>query len=335
MRGDKVLLHYFAPIQEDLDHPDVTDITINKPHEVFVRKSGVWQCRHVESFTLDLLDALTIVIGQRTGREFDEGSPYVNSTLPGGQRFQGVRSPGTHNGRILWAIRRPPAVARTMDDPDVEDLFSEVNTGTASRRSKANSVAAAFRNKDWIGVLRGARMAGMSIGIVGSTGDGKSDFGRRLVQVHRPNIRMVTLETDDEVGDAGPVNKAPLFYDDTVMSSGEALRIAKRLVPVEIVMQEVRGEEAWSLLLSLNSGHNGLTSWHANEGEEQEALADMAREHPSVKGMDDGRLMEKIRRGFDVIAYAVRTDHKNSMSDKGFRISSLRLMAAEREAANA
>jgi len=51
--------------------------------------------------------------------------------------------------------------------------------------------------------------------------------------------------------------------------------------------------------------------------------------------MDDGRLMEKIRRGFDVIAYAVRTDHKNSMSDKGFRISSLRLMAAEREAANA
>jgi type IV secretory pathway ATPase VirB11/archaellum biosynthesis ATPase len=219
-----------------------------------------------------------------------------------------------------------------MDDPDMEDLFSEVNAGTASRRSKANSVAAAFRNKDWDGVLRGARLSGMSIGLCGATGEGKSDIGRRLVQVYRPDIRMVTLETDDEVGDAGPPNKAPLFYDDTQMSSGEALRIAKRLVPVEIIMQEVRGEEAWSLLLSLNSGHNGLTSWHANEGEEQEALADMAREHPSVKGgMSEGRLMEKIRRGFDVIAYAVRTDHKNHLSDKGFRVSSLRLMAAELE----
>jgi type IV secretion system protein VirB11 len=335
MRGDRILRHYLAPIQEDLDHPDVTDITINRPHEVFVRKSGVWQCKHVASFTLDLLDAMAIVIGQRTGREFDWANPYVNSTLPGGQRFQGVRSPGTHEGRMLWAIRRPPTIARTMDDPDVEDLFSEVNAGTASRRSKANSVASAFRNKDWVGVLRGARLNGLSIGIVGATGDGKSDVGRRLVQIYRPDIRMVTLETDDEIGDAGPANKAPLFYDDTKMSSGEALRIAKRLVPVEIVMQEVRGEEAWSLLLSLNSGHNGLTSWHANEGEEQEALADMARDHKSVAGMSDGRLMGKIRSGFDVIAYAVRTDHKNSLSDKGFRISSLRLMAAEREAVNA
>jgi type IV secretory pathway ATPase VirB11/archaellum biosynthesis ATPase len=331
MRGDKFLKHYLAPIQADLDHPDVTDITINQPHEVFVRKSGVWIKRHVESFGFDLLDAMTIVIGQRTGREFDEGSPYVNSTMPGGQRFQGVRSPGTYNGRILWAIRRPPTKARTMDDDDVEDLLSEVNTGTAQRRVSANAVASAFKNKDWIGVLRGARLNGMSIGICGSTGDGKSDFGRRLVQVHRPNIRMVTLETDDEIGNAGPENKAPLFYDDTVMSSGDALKIAKRMVPVEIVMQEVRGEEAWSLLLALNSGHAGLTSWHSNEGEEQEALADMARDHKSVSGMGDDRLMEKIRRGFDVIAYAVRTDHSNSLSDKGFRISSLRLMAAERE----
>nr|WP_294516046.1 ATPase, T2SS/T4P/T4SS family [uncultured Rhodopila sp.] len=335
MRGDKILRHYLAPIQDDLDHPDVTDITINKPHEVFVRKSGLWIRKHVESFTLDLLDAMTIVIGQRTGREFDEGNPYVNSTLPGGQRFQGVRSPGTHNGRILWAIRRPPAVARTMDDPDVEDLFSEVNTGTAQQMAKAACVASAFRNKEWAEVLRGARLNGLSIGICGATGEGKSDVGRRLVQVYRPHIRMVTLETDDEIGDAGPVNKAPVFYDDTSMSSGEALRIAKRLVPVEIVMQEVRGEEAWSLLLALNSGHAGLTSWHANEGEEQEALADMARDHASAKSMEDGRLMEKIRRGFDVIAYARRTDHRNNESDKGFRISSLRLMAAEREATDA
>jgi type IV secretion system protein VirB11 len=335
MRGDRILRHYLAPIQEDLDHPDVTDITINRPHEVFVRKSGVWQCKHIESFSLDMLDAMTIVIGQRTGREFDEGNPYVNSTLPAGQRFQGVRSPGTHNGRILWAIRRPPAIARTMDDPDIEDLFSEVNTGTAQQTAKAQSVASAFKNRDWAEVLRSARLNGLSIGVCGPTGMGKSDVLRRLIQVCRPNIRMVTLETDDEFGDAGPANKAPLFYDDTLMSSGDALKIAKRLVPVEIVMQEVRGEEAWSLLLSLNSGHSGLTSWHSNEGEEQEALADMARDHKSVAGMSDGRLMEKIRRGFDVIAYARRTDHKNSPGDKGFRISSLRLMAAERETANA
>jgi hypothetical protein len=70
-------------------------------------------------------------------------------------------------------------------------------------------------------------------------------------------------------------------------------------------------------------------------GQEQEALADMARDHASAKSVEAGRLMEKIRRGFDVIAFARRTDHRDNESDKGFRISSLRLMAAEREAADA
>ena len=70
--------------------------------------------------TFDLLDAATILIGQRTGREFDEAHPYVNSTLPGGQRFQGVRPPGTKAERILWAIRRPPTVARRIEDDDFD-----------------------------------------------------------------------------------------------------------------------------------------------------------------------------------------------------------------------
>ncbi len=87
-----------------------------------------------------------------------------------------------------------------------------------------------------------------------------------------------------------------------------------------------------STMPALNAG---LTGRHPNEGEEQKALADTARNHASAKSVEDGRLMEKIRRGFDVIAFARRTDHRNNESDMGFRISSLRLMAAEREAADA
>jgi type IV secretion system protein VirB11 len=331
--GDRTLLHILKPIESELNHPEVTDIVANDTFQIGVRRAGRWEWLDVPSFNFDTMDAATILIGQRTGRDFDEGNPYVNSTLPGGQRFQGVRPPGTKAGRILWAIRRPPTVARKMEDPDFEHLISEVNEGTAQRQASSLSVAAAFKNKDWREVLRGARLAGLSIGLCGATGDGKSDIARRLVQVYRPEARMVTIETDDEFGDAGPKNKASILYDDTQVTSDEALRIAKRLVPVEIVMQEVRGAEAWSLLLAMNSGHNGLTSWHANEGEEQEALCDMARYHKAAENMDDGKLMTKARNAFDVIAYARRTDKRTDVSDKGFRISTLRLMAAEREAA--
>jgi type IV secretion system protein VirB11 len=280
--GDRTLNYLLGPIQQDLDDGEVTDIVVNKPHRVCVRKNGVWHWRDVPSFDFETLDAMTILIGQRTGREFDEGNPYVNSTMPGGQRFQGVRPPGTHQDRILWAIRRPPAVARTVDDPDFEDLIADVNEVNVQQRRRALTVANAYRNKDWREVLVGARKSGMSIGICGAIGDGKTDSCRRLVQVYRPDIRMVTIETDDEIGNAGPENKAPLIYDDTKMTSDEALRIAKRLVPIEIL-------------------HD--------------------------------RLMAKCGSAFDLIAYNKRTDRQRHADDKGFRITSIRLMAAEREAA--
>lgn len=326
MRGDITLTHLSAPIADLLGHSKVTDICFNKPREVWYRIGGVWDSRAVPSFSFDAMDAMSILIGQRTGREFDEGNPYVNGTMPGGQRFQGVRPPGTHEGRILWAIRRPPAMARKLEDPDFDELTSEVNTMEQRRAGGAGAVADCFKQRDWRGLFRAARLSGQSIGFCGAMGDGKSDMVRRTIQVYRPETRTVTLETDDEVGEAGPDNKAPVLYDDTKMSSDEAVRIAKRLAASDIVMQEVRGPEAWSLLMAMNSGCSGLTTWHANQGEELESLCDMARQHPSCRNMDEGRLLAKARAAFDVIAYCRRNDEGR------FRISSVRLMAQEREA---
>ncbi len=118
---------------------------------MFIRKGGAWETMSVPSFDFDTLDAASILIGQRTAREFDEGNPYVNSTLPGGQRFQGVRPPGTKAGRILWAIRRPPSVARIEDD-DFPTLFADTNRGTRDgsvegpifKRSTARAIGASF-----------------------------------------------------------------------------------------------------------------------------------------------------------------------------------------------
>ena len=42
MRGDRTLLHLLAPITEPLNHPDVTDIVVNEPHRVGVRRRSAW-----------------------------------------------------------------------------------------------------------------------------------------------------------------------------------------------------------------------------------------------------------------------------------------------------
>jgi type IV secretion system protein VirB11 len=317
VRGDATLEYILRPIEPALNHPQVTDICINRPHEVFIRKGGAWETMFVSSFDFDTLDAASILIGQRTAREFDEGNLYVNSTLPGGQRFQGVRPPGTKGGRILWAIRRPPSVARRVEDEDFPTLFAETNKGITRRQRGRADLQALYHSGDWRQFFPSVRLAGMSIAFCGPTGSGKSDLARRMIQVTRPGARMVTIETDDEFGEIGPENKAPLFYDDTHVSSDEAVRIALRLVPVEIALQEVRGPEAYSLLRAMSSGHSGVTTWHSEEGRELEALCMMARQHPAGREMSEGRLMEMAAAAFDVIAYCER-------GDTGFRVSSVR-----------
>jgi type IV secretion system protein VirB11 len=326
VRGDTTLLRLIAPIQAWLDNPDVTDIVVNKPHEVGVREAGKWHWMDVPSFDFDRLDAATILIGQRVGREFDEANPYVNSTMPGGQRFQGVRPPGTRADHILWAIRRPPTVARRMDDDDFEGLFVDTNTGQTGKQRVRGDLLDKYTARDWRGLFVGARMAGLSIAFCGPTGSGKTDLARRALGVNRPGSRMVTIETDEEFGEVGPSNKAVLFYDDTQVSSDEAVRIALRLVPVEIALQEVRGAEAYSLLRAMSSGHSGVTTWHADEGHELDALCMMARQHPAGREMTEDRLMRMAADAFDVIAYCHRDGND-------FRVSSVRLMALEREAA--
>jgi type IV secretion system protein VirB11 len=324
MRGDTTLLRLIEPIAHALNNPHVTDIVVNKPHEVRIREAGSWYWLDIPSFDFDTLDAATILIGQRVGREFDEGNPYVNSTLPGGQRFQGVRPPGTKSDRILWAIRRPPSVARRMDDDDFDGLFVGTNNGATRLQRVRDNLLDAYHSKQWRQLFTAARMSGLSIAFCGPTGSGKTDLARRALGVSRPGSRMVTIETDDEYGDVGPDNKAPLFYDDTQISSDEAVRIALRLVPVEIALQEVRGAEAYSLLRAMNSGHSGVTTWHAMEGSELDALCMMARQHPAGREMSEDRLMAMARDAFDVIAYCYREGND-------FRVSSVRLMAMERE----
>lgn len=323
MRGDRTLLRMIRPLQVALDHPEVTDIVANRPCEFGVRQAGVWNWLHIPSLDFDTMDAATILIGQRTGREFDEGSPYVNSTLPGGQRFQGVRPPGSKAEHILWAIRRPPAVARRIEDDDFRSLFVETNSGQTRRQLAKGDIHKHYREKDWERFFVAARMAGMTIAFCGPTGSGKSDLARRCIQINRPESRMVTIETDDEFGDVGPKNKAALFYDDTQISSDEAVRIALRLVPREIALQEVRGAEAYSLLRAMSSGHSGITTWHAEEGRELEALIMMARQHAAGREMTEARLIEMATAAFDVIAYCERAD------DGQFRVSSVRLLNME------
>ena len=91
VRGDTTLLRLIAPIQAWLDNPDVTDIVVNKPHEVGVREAGKWHWMDVPSFDFDRLDAATILIGAagrpgvRRGKSLRQQHDARRPAVPGRQ----------------------------------------------------------------------------------------------------------------------------------------------------------------------------------------------------------------------------------------------------------
>jgi len=98
IRGDSTLLHILAPIEDALNHAAVTDIVVNKPHEVGVRLDGAWQWRDAPSF--DFVSGAADEPIQRTclATPRPSGSSWVTGTVGRNQRS---------------ALQRPPpAIAR-------------------------------------------------------------------------------------------------------------------------------------------------------------------------------------------------------------------------------
>ena len=224
--SNHVLQRCLAPIAADLAHENVTDIVVNECGHVGVRKSGIWNFRKEPDFTFDNMDAASIITGYLARKDFDRVHPYLNATLPGGHRFQSVHPPGTKPDRILWAIRRPPSTPRKHTDPDFEDLFTETNSAITRRQRSLGDLVELYRTKQWTNFFPACRHSGMSMGFVGPTGSGKTDLLRRMIQINRDGVRYVTIETDDEFGDAAVGNCARLFFDESQMTADEAVRIA-------------------------------------------------------------------------------------------------------------
>jgi len=307
--GDRPLRAYLAPIADALADPATTEIVVNRPGEVGIEQRGEWRWRSVPEFTFERLDQIGILAGWQTGRDADESHPYVNTTLPDGQRIHICRPPATLPDVIAMTIRKPPATARRIDDADFPALFAETNLGGMRSTRHDAALRDMLAARDYRAFFRLARQARKTICVTGRTGSGKTDFLRRLLQETPETTRVVTLESDPEFGSLGPRNRVNLFYNDQhpEMQAEDAIKSVLRMYPTEVWFQEVRGPEAYPLLRMWAAGHSGGgTSWHAEEGREIEALMLMVRQHPAASILPDERLAEWCRLYIDIIVWCDR-----------------------------
>lgn len=309
--GERPLRAYLEPISAFLAAPGVTEIVVNKPGEIGVEASGKWEFYDVPEMTFDRLDQMGILACFASGNEFDGEHPIGLATLPDGQRFTICRPSATSPGVMSVTIRVPSRNTRTISDSDFAGLLEVANTGTENANAISDRLQHSYRTGQWEDFFRLAVKSGKTILATGVTGSGKTTFLKRLLQEIPLNERIVTIEDTAEFGVLPHRNRVSLFYGSSGITAEDAAKVSLRMRPDRVIMQELRGSEAFAFLRVMLAGHGGgQTTLHAGRGEAEafEALATMVKTHPAGKEIPDEKLGPLLRRLVDIVAWCSRDE---------------------------
>lgn len=192
-------------------------------------------------------ETIMSVLASITGKFIHNKNPYLECQIPKyGHRFTGVIPPATVFP--AFCIRKHSSVVYTLDD--------FVSQGVLSATSRETLVS-------WI-------KRKFNILIAGGTGSGKTTLANAILyEISKlfPDGRMLIIEDVPEL--QFNTSRSVAFTIGEFFSMYEALRTTLRFKPERIIMGEVRGAEAYTLLKAWNTGHpGGLATIHANGVEE-------------------------------------------------------------------
>jgi pilus assembly protein CpaF len=244
-----------GPLQQFLDDPNVEEIWINAPDEVYVARGGTSERTSLALTSGQVRDLVERML-QSTGRRVDLSSPFVDASLPDGSRLH-VAIPDVT--RREWAVNIRKFTRRIAA---LDDLVE---------RGSLPASAAVF--------LRLAVHAGLNIIVSGATHAGKTTMLGALLAEAAPSDRVITVEETFELDLRGRDVVAMQCRQPSLEGTGEVtlrrlIKEALRMRPSRLVVGEVREAEALDLLIALNSGVPGACSVHANSA--ADALAKLS-----------------------------------------------------------
>ena len=247
---DELMAESFGlgPLEPYMQDPDVTDIMVNGPYEVYVERLGrLQETNTVFADDQHLLQIIQRVVG-RVGRRIDTQNPMVDARLPDGSRVNAVIPPLSLNGPSL-SIRRFGHTPLDM-----------------SRLMAYGSICPAI-----VAFLKTVVEGRANLMISGGAGSGKTTLLNNLSAFVPADERLVSVEDSAEL----QLQRKHVVRLETRIANFEGqgeirprdlVRNALRMRPDRIILGEVRGEEALDMLQAMNTGHEGsLTTIHAND----------------------------------------------------------------------
>ncbi len=236
-----------GPLEPLLHDPDITDILVNGPGQVYIEKFGKLEKTNTvfrnDAHLMQIIDRII----SKVGRRIDEASPYVDARLPDGSRVNAIIPPVALDGPTI-SIRR-----FGKEYLNLNDLLS---LGALSPQAAE--------------VLSGAVKARINMLISGGTGSGKTTLLNILSQSIPSRERIVTIEDSAELHLKQDhvvrlETRPPNIEGKGEITQRNLVKNALRMRPDRIIVGEVRGEEALDMLQAMNTGHDGsISTVHSN-----------------------------------------------------------------------
>jgi type IV secretion system protein VirB11 len=237
-----LVAHIGPAIMNKLNDPNVMEIILNPDGNLWVEEFGSsMKVFGTMSVTQASLVLKTIAGFHNTIVNADK--PILECELPiDGSRFEGLIPP----------ITAAPAFTIRKKAVKIFKLSEYVESHTLSQPQYNALLSAIADHKNIL--------------IVGGTGSGKTTFANALIDgmvSHDKDERIVMIEDTNELQCIAPNFVALRANATTTMN--QLLRATLRLRPDRILVGEVRGGEALSLLKAWNTGHpGGVATIHAD-----------------------------------------------------------------------
>ena len=314
---------YLEPLYYFFDQEGVTEISINKPGEIWVERFGDMYCEQVPPYSFNHLRELSLLVAQSTEQKISEEMPVLSATLPNGFRIQIIIPPACETGTICMSIRKPGSLRWTLEDYDKMGAFDAVATDDEENPDDIELVRY-LEKKDIKSFLTKAIICKKNIIISGGTSTGKTTFTNACLRSIPKEERLISCEDAREIVLDSHDNHVHLLASKggqgrAKVTMQDLIEACLRLRPDRIIVGEIRGAEAFSFLRAINTGHPGsISTVHADTplmAIEQLKLMVMQ----AGLGMGPEEIKKYIMQVVEVVIQLKRANKKRFISEVYFR----------------
>lgn len=329
------LRFYMAPLA-NLLAGGVTEVCANRPGEVWTEGQEGWVRHDMPELTLSRCQQLAKLIANYN--RLPNTQPYLSGTLPDRERVQVVLPPACTEGTVSITIRKPSQVDKTLEELEAEGSFEHAGVAFEGLTEADRQLLGLRDQRRVREFLDLAVRSHKNILLAGATGSGKTTVMKSLAAKIPHSERVVTIEDAHELFLTGFPNKVHLFYRSPVPgetgpqnTAQDALKSCMRMKPDRILLAELRGDEAWNYMDSLNTGHPGsLSSIHANSALDAiSRLTSLIKSSAAGQNLDPRYLQQMCFETIDVVLFYKRRQLQEIYFDPQRRVDSSRVRVAE------